>query len=67
MKKFTNLLVALLALFGTVISAKADLIWEPPVLADPPATSVPDYTWVLILVIIAVIVALALLRIFRKK
>ena len=60
MKKFTNLLVALLALFGTVISARADLIVEPM-----PAE--PNYTWVVILVIIVVIVAVALLRIFRKK
>lgn len=67
MRKFTNLLVALLALFGTVISARADLIVEPPPTAVPPVTSVPDYTWAVILVIVVVIVAVALLRIFRKK
>ena len=60
MRKFTNLLVSLLALFGTVISAKADLIAEP-------VPTGPDYAWVVVLVIIAVIVAIALLRSFRKK
>ena len=61
MRKFTNLLVAMLALFGTVISARADLIVEPM-----PAE--PNYTWVAVLVIVVVIiVALTLLRRFRKK
>jgi len=67
MRKITSLLVALLALFGTVISARADLIVEPPPTAAPPVTSAPDYTWVIILVIVVVIVAVALLRVFRKK
>ena len=61
MKKITNLLVSLLALFGTVISARADLIVEPM-----PAE--PNYTWAAVLVIVVVIiVALNLLRHFRKK
>ncbi len=61
MRKFTNLLVALLALFGTVISARADLIVEP-------VRTEPNYTWVAVLVIVVVIiVGLNLLRIFRKK
>ena len=67
MKKLTTLLISLLALFGTVISARADLIVEQPPLAVPPATSAPDYTWAVVLVIVVVIVAIALLRIFRKK
>lgn len=67
MRKFTNLLVALLALLGTVISARADLIVEPPPVAVPPVTSAPNYAWVVIPVIVVVIVAVALLRIFRKK
>ena len=61
MKKFTALLISLLALFGTVISARADLIVEPM-----PAE--PNYTWAAVLVIVVVIlVALTLLRHFRKK
>lgn len=64
MRKFTNLLVSLLALFGTVISARADLIAEP---ITPAPSAEPSYTWVVILVIIAVIVAIALLRRFHKK
>lgn len=60
MKKFTNLLVALLALLGTVISARADLIAEP-------VPTGPDYTWVVVLIVVVVIVALALLFNFRKK
>lgn len=67
MKKFTSLLITLLALFGTVISARADLIVEQPPVAVPPVTSAPSYTWAVILVIVVVIVAVALLRIFRKK
>ena len=66
MKKVTTLLISLLALFGTVISARADLIVEPP-LTVPPVTSEPNYTWVVVLVIVVVIVAIALLRMFRKN
>lgn len=69
MRKFTNLLVSLLVLFGTVISARADVISEP-IVPNPvvsPAVQEPNYTWVVILVIGVVIAAIALLRIFHKK
>ncbi len=61
MRKFTALLVSLLALFGTVISARADLIVEPSV------ASGPAYNRVVILVLVVIIVAVTLLRLFRKK
>ena len=64
MRKFTNLLVALLALFGTVISARADIIPTPGLIA---LGFVSQHFWVVVLVIVVVIVAIALLRIFRKK
>ncbi len=63
MKKFTNLLIALLALFGTVISARADVI-SPVGLV---VRTVTDNIWAIVLVIVVIIVAVALLRIFRKK
>ena len=62
MRKFTNLLVALLALFGTVIPARADVITLGGMIRNTVST-----IWPVILVIVVVIVALALLRIFRKK
>lgn len=63
MRKFTNLLVALLALLGTVISARADII-SPVGLV---VRTVTDNIWAIVLVIVVVIVAVALLRTFRKK
>ena len=63
MKKFTNLLIALLALFGTVISARADVI-SPVGLV---VRTVTDNIWAIVLVIVVIIAAVALLRIFRKK
>ena len=63
MRKFTNLLVALLALFGTVISASADVISPVGVVVY----AVKENIWAIVLVILVVIVAIALLRIFRKK
>lgn len=63
MKKFTNLLVSLLALFGTVISARADII-SP---AGVAIYAIRENIWAIVLVIVVVIVAVALLRIFRKK
>ena len=65
MKKFTNLLVALLALSGTIISARADVISISP--GEAIAHIAADNIWAIILVIVVVIVAIALLRIFRKK
>lgn len=64
MRKFTNLLVALLALFGTVISARADVIASPGLIA---LSFVSQHFWVVVLVIVVIIVTVALLRIFRKK
>ena len=64
MRKLTNLLVALLALFGTVISARADVIASPALIA---LGFVSQHFWVVVLVIVVVIVTLTLLRIFRKK
>ena len=63
MRKFTNLLVALLALFGTVISARADVI-SP---AGVAVYAVKNNIWAIVLVIVVVIVAITLLRMFRKK
>ena len=63
MRKFTNLLVSLLVLFGTVISARADTI-SPVGVA---VYAVRENIWAIVLVIVVVIVAIALLRIFRKK
>ena len=62
MKKFTNLLIALLALFGTVISARADAITLGGMIRNTVST-----IWPVILVIVVIIVTLNLLRIFRKK
>lgn len=64
MKKLTNLLISLLALFGTVISASADVIASPGLIA---LSFVSQHFWVVVLVIVVIIVTLALLRIFRKK
>lgn len=63
MRKFTNLLVAMLALMGTVISASADVISPVGVVVY----AVKENIWAIVLVILVVIVAIALLRIFRKK
>lgn len=63
MRKFTNLLVSLLALLGTVISARADVISPVGVVVY----AVRDNIWAIVLVIVVIIVAVALLRIFRKK
>ena len=63
MRKFTNLLVALLALLGTVISARADVISPVGVVVY----AVKENILAIVLVIVVIIVAVALLRIFRKK
>lgn len=63
MKKLTNLLVSLLALFGTVISASADVISPGELVVHAVANNI----WAIVLVIVVIILAVALLRIFRKK
>ena len=63
MKKLTNLLVSLLALFGTVISASADVISPGELVVHTVANNI----WAIVLVIVVIILAVALLRIFRKK
>ena len=63
MKKLTNLLVALLALFGTVISAQADVISPVGVVVY----TIKDNLLAIVLVIVVIIAAITLLRIFRKK
>lgn len=62
MRKFTNLLVALLALLGTVISARADVLSIGSIVRRSSSYILP-----VVLVIVVIIVAIALLRIFRKK
>ncbi len=63
MRKFTTLLVSLLALFGTVISARADVISPVGVVVH----AVKDNLFAIVLVIVVIIVAVTLLRTFRKK
>ena len=65
MKKFTALLISLLALFGTVISAQADAISVSP--GEIITHAVRGNVWAIVLVILVIIVAVALLRVFRKK
>ncbi len=62
MRKFTNLLVALLALFGTVISARADVMTFGGLIRNTVSA-----IWPAVLVIVVIIVAATLLRLFRKK
>lgn len=64
MRKFTNALVALLAVFGVTISARADVIASPALIA---VGFLANHFWVVVLVIVVIIVTVALLRIFRKK
>lgn len=64
MRKFTNVLIILLVMFGVTISARADVIASPALIA---VGFLANHFWVVILVIVVVIVTAALLRIFRKK
>jgi len=64
MKKLTNLLIALLAVFSVTTSARADVISSPVLIAT---YFLAEYFWVVILVIVVIIVTISLLRIFRKK
>ncbi len=61
MKKFTNLLVSLIALISVTTAARADLI------ALPEETPSSDHSWIVVLVIVVVIVAVAILHSLRKK
>lgn len=64
MRKFTNALVVLLAVFSVTISARADVIASPALIA---LGFLSQNFWVVILVIVVIIVTVSLLRIFRKK
>lgn len=60
MRKFTNLLVSLIALISVTTVARADLI-------APPEVQSSGHSWVVILVIVVVIVIAGILHKFRKK
>ena len=64
MKKLTNVLIVLLAMVGITISASADVIASPGLIA---LSFVSQHFWAVVLVIVVIIVTLSLLRIFRKK